>query len=58
MKEQSAAGILETTIEKVKNLANVSPIIGDPMTVEGGNTTKRRRGKLPRRRVHCNLLDN
>ena len=38
MKEQSAAGILETTIEKVKNLVNVSTIIGDPMTVDGGIT--------------------
>ena len=37
MKEQSA-GILETTIEKVKNLVNVSTIIGDPMTVDGGIT--------------------
>ncbi len=34
MKEQSAAGILETTIEKVKNLVSVSTIIGDPMQVE------------------------
>lgn len=38
MKEQSAAGILETTIEKVKNLVNVSTIIGDPMKLEGGLT--------------------
>lgn len=38
MKEQSAAGILETTIEKVKNLVNVSTIIGEPMTVDGGIT--------------------
>jgi len=38
MKEQSAAGILETTIEKVKNLVNVSTIIGDPMKLEGGIT--------------------
>lgn len=35
MKEQSAAGILETTIEKVKNLVSVSTIIGDPMQLEG-----------------------
>ncbi len=34
MKEQSAAGILETTIEKVKNLVNVSTIIGEPMKVD------------------------
>ena len=34
MKEQSAAGILETTIEKVKNLVSVSTIIGDPMQIE------------------------
>ena len=38
MKEQSAAGILETTLEKVKHLVNVSTIIGDPMTVHGGIT--------------------
>ena len=39
MKEKSsAAGILETTIEKVKNLVNVSTIIGDPITVDGGIT--------------------
>lgn len=38
MKEQSAAGILETTIEKVKSLVNVSTIIGDPMNLEGGIT--------------------
>lgn len=38
MKEQSAAGILETTIEKVKNLVSVSTIIGDPMQVDGGIT--------------------
>ncbi len=35
MKEQSAARILETTIEKVKNLVSVSTIIGDPMQIEG-----------------------
>ena len=35
MKEQSAAGILETTIEKVKNLVSVSTIICDPMQIEG-----------------------
>ena len=35
MKEQSAAGILETTIEKVKNLVSVSTIIGDPMQIDG-----------------------
>lgn len=38
MKEQSAAGILETTIEKVKNLVNVSTIIGEPMNVGDGIT--------------------
>lgn len=38
MKEQSAAGILETTIEKVKNLVNVSTIIGEPMHVDGSIT--------------------
>ena len=38
MKEQSAAGILEATIEKVKNLVSVSTIIGEPMQVDGGIT--------------------
>ncbi len=38
MNEQSAAGILETTIEKVKNLVNVSTIIGEPMNLDGGIT--------------------
>lgn len=39
MKEKSsAAGILETTIEKVKDLVNVSTIIGEPMKVDGGIT--------------------
>lgn len=38
MKEQSAAGILEATIEKVKNLVNVSTIIGEPMKLEGDIT--------------------
>lgn len=36
--KSSAAGILETTIEKVKDLVNVSTIIGEPMKVEGGVT--------------------
>ena len=31
MKEQSAAGILATTIEKVRQLVDVSPIIGEPI---------------------------
>ena len=34
MDKQSAAGILETTIEKVKNLVNVSTIIGEPIHVD------------------------
>lgn len=39
MKEKSsAAGILEATIEKVKDLVNVSTIIGEPIKVEGGVT--------------------
>ena len=38
MKEQSAAGILETTIEKIRELVDVSTIIGDPMYLEGGMT--------------------
>ena len=40
MKEQSAAGILEATIEKVKNLVSVSTIIGEPMQVDGGITAE------------------
>lgn len=39
MKEKSsAAGILETTIEKVKDLVNVSTIIGEPMKLDSGIT--------------------
>ena len=38
MKEQSAAGILGTTIEKIRDLVDVSTIIGDPMYLEGGMT--------------------
>ncbi len=39
MKEKSsAAGILESTIEKVKELVNVSTIIGEPIKVEGSVT--------------------
>ena len=39
MKEKSsAAGILESTIEKVKDLVNVSTIIGEPIKVDGGVT--------------------
>ena len=36
--KSSAAGILESTIEKVKDLVNVSTIIGEPMKVDGGVT--------------------
>lgn len=39
MKEKSsAAGILESTIEKVKDLVNVNTIIGEPMKIDGGVT--------------------
>lgn len=38
MKEQSAAGILGTTIEKIRELVDVSTIIGEPMYLEGGMT--------------------
>ncbi len=39
MKEKtSAAGILESTIEKVKDLVNVSTIIGEPIKVDGDVT--------------------
>lgn len=37
-KSSSAAGILESTIEKVKDLVNVSTIIGEPISVQGGVT--------------------
>ncbi len=33
MKEQSAAGILSATIEKVRNLVDVSTIIGEPTKI-------------------------
>ena len=35
-KSSSAAGILESTIEKVKDLVNVSTIIGEPISAQGG----------------------
>lgn len=38
MKEQSASEILGTTIEKIRDLVDVSTIIGDPMYLEGGMT--------------------
>ena len=38
MKEQSASGILGTTIEKIRDLVDVSTIIGDPLYLEGGMT--------------------
>ena len=38
MKEQSASGSLGTTIEKIRDLVDVSTIIGDPMYLEGGMT--------------------
>ncbi len=33
MKEQSASGILGTTIDKIKNLVDTSTIIGEPMKI-------------------------
>ena len=36
--KSSAAGILESTIEKVKDLVNVRTIIGEPIKVDGGVT--------------------
>ena len=33
MKEQSAAGILGTTIDKIKNLVDTSTVIGEPIKV-------------------------
>lgn len=38
MKEQSAAGILGTTIEKIRELVDVSTIIGEPMCLDSGMT--------------------
>ena len=38
MSEKSANGILSTTIEKVRNLVDVSTIIGEPIYAEGGTT--------------------
>lgn len=37
MKEQSASGVLGTTIDKLRNLVDVSTIIGDP--IEAGGVT-------------------
>ncbi|MBQ7047106.1 MAG: sporulation protein YtfJ [Oscillospiraceae bacterium] len=36
MKEQSASGILSASIEKIKELVDVSTIIGDPMELGDG----------------------
>lgn len=36
MKDQSASGILATSIEKIKDLVDVSTIIGDPMELGDG----------------------
>lgn len=38
MKEQSANGILSTTIEKVRDLVDVSTIIGEPIVLPDGLT--------------------
>ena len=38
MKEQSANGILATTIEKVRDLVDVSTIIGEPINLPDGLT--------------------
>lgn len=38
MKEQSAAGILSTTIEKVRQLVDVSTIIGEPLVLSDALT--------------------
>ncbi|MBE6795268.1 MAG: sporulation protein YtfJ [Ruminococcaceae bacterium] len=38
MKEKSANGILTTTIEKVRDLVDVSTIIGDPINLPDGLT--------------------
>jgi len=36
MREQSASGLLGTAIEKIRDLVDVSTIIGDPIEVGGG----------------------
>ena len=36
MKEKSAAGLLGTAVEKIRDLVNVSTIIGDPIFVGEG----------------------
>ncbi len=36
MKEQSASGILGTSIEKIKDLVDVSTIIGEPINIADG----------------------
>ena len=38
MSEKSANGILRTTIEKVRDLVDVSTIIGDPINLPDGLT--------------------
>ena len=38
MKEQSVSGVLGTTIEKIKNLVDVSTIIGEPIPAGDGIT--------------------
>ena len=38
MKDSSAAGILGTTIEKIKDMVDTSTIIGDPVYTESGLT--------------------
>ncbi len=38
MKEQSANGILSTTIEKVRDIVDVSTIIGEPINLPGDIT--------------------
>ena len=38
MKETATAGMLQTTIEKVKDMIDVSTIIGDPVYTESGLT--------------------
>ena len=38
MKEQSASGILGTSIEKIKDLVDVSTIIGEPINLPDGLT--------------------
>ena len=44
MKETATSGMLQTTIEKVKEMIDVSTIIGDPVYTESGSATAQKEG--------------